>query len=111
MWGSSCSGAQIAELLAGSALLPRLHTLGLADDRAGGADGTVRLAGSPAAAGLRVLDLSAYPVTDAGARALLESPHLGHLWWLGVRRGGLSLPMLRALQRRFGRHVGTASGL
>jgi uncharacterized protein (TIGR02996 family) len=111
MWGAAGTGVQLAEMLAGSALLPRLHTLLLADDRSGGEDGTVRLAGSPGVAGLRVLDLSAYPVTDAGARALLESPHLGNLWWLGVRRGGLSLPMLRELQKRFGRHVGTASGL
>jgi hypothetical protein len=111
MGGPAGTGVQLAEMLAGSALLPRLHTLLLADDRSGGEDGSVHLAGSPGVAGLRVLDLSAYPVTDAGARALLESPHLGNLWWLGVRRGGLSLPMLRELQKRFGRYVGTASGL
>ena len=51
------------------------------------------------------------PGSDAGARALLESPHLGGLWWLGIRRGGLSRPTLTALRRRFGSYVGTVSGL
>jgi uncharacterized protein (TIGR02996 family) len=109
---------QIARTLAGSALLPQLHTLSLkgtrGSHRAGprqGDDTARSLARSPGAAGLRVLDLSDVLISDAGARALLESPHLGGLWWLGVRRGGLSRPMLTALRRRFGRYVGTASGL
>jgi uncharacterized protein (TIGR02996 family) len=117
-YGGGCTGPQIARLLAGSALLPRLHTLALKSTRIGNplgprpGDDTARsLARSPGAAGLRVLDLGDTTVSDAGARALLESPHLGGLWWLGIRRGGLSRPMLTALRRRFGRHVGTASGL
>jgi uncharacterized protein (TIGR02996 family) len=113
-----CPLPQIARTLAGSALLPRLHTLGLKGTRGGhrvgprqGDDTARRLAHSPGAAGLRVLDLSDVLISDAGARALLESPHLENLWWLGIRRGGLSRPMLTALRRRFGRYVGTVSGL
>jgi uncharacterized protein (TIGR02996 family) len=109
---------QIARTLAGSALLSQLHTLSLkgtrGSHRAGprqGDDTARSLARSPGAAGLRVLDLSDVLISDAGAKALLESPHLGDLWWLGVRRGGLSRPMLTALRRRFGRYVGTARGL
>jgi uncharacterized protein (TIGR02996 family) len=114
----SCTLSQIARILAGSALLPQLHTLSLKGTRGGkavgprqGDDSARSLARSPGAAGLRVLDLSDITISDAGARALLESPHLGGLWWLGIRGGGLSRPMLTALRRRFGRYVGTASGL
>jgi uncharacterized protein (TIGR02996 family) len=109
---------QIARTLAGSALLPGLHTLSLKSTRGSktvgprqGDDTARSLARSPGASGLRVLDLSDTTLSDAGARALLESPHLGNLWWLGIRRGGLSRPMLTALRRRFGRYVGTVSGL
>jgi uncharacterized protein (TIGR02996 family) len=113
-----CTLPQIARTLAGSALLPRLHTLGLKGTRGSKpvgprqGDDTARcLARSPGAAGLRVLDLSDTTLSDTGARALLESPHLGNLWWLGIRGGGLSRLMLTALRRRFGRYVGTVSGL
>jgi hypothetical protein len=113
-----CTLPQIARTLAGSALLPRLHTLSLKGTRGGkvvgprqGDDTARTLARSPGAAGLRVLDLSDTTISDAGARALLESPHLGNLWWLGIRRGGLSPTLLKALRQRFGRYVGTVSGL
>ena len=49
-----------------------------------------------------MLDLSANPIHDAGALALLEAATLRRLRRLGVPQLGLSPRMRRALQARFG---------
>jgi uncharacterized protein (TIGR02996 family) len=108
-WAPNLQG--LADELAASDLLARLHHLSLArtgvDDRR-----AARLAASPRAAGLRVLDLRCNGITDAGARALLESPHLSNLWWLGLSERGsygeavIGKEVLGALRRRFGPGVG-----
>jgi uncharacterized protein (TIGR02996 family) len=104
-------GGPLAYALADSDLLGRLHHLSLARVDIGDG-GVVRLAASPRAAGLRVLDLRGSLMTDSGARALLESPYLEKVWWLGVTdryASGdvyITKDVLGALRRRFGPGVG-----
>lgn len=54
---------------------------------------------------LRVLDLSDNPITDAGARALAESPHLAGLAQLRLRGVALKDETKELLLQRFGERV------
>ncbi len=63
-----------------------------------------RLAGSPAAARFRALDLSV-KLDDATADALYRAPHLEHIDVLKVIKGTAGRTACNRLQRRFGRRI------
>jgi uncharacterized protein (TIGR02996 family) len=71
-----------------------------------GAEG---LAGSPAMADLRHLDLEGHEVGDAGAEAIAASPHLGKLGCLNLKGNPISKEVQKALRKRFGTGVCTFS--
>lgn len=65
--------------------------------------GVAKLAAWPGAASLRSLDLKDNPqITDTGARALAESPHLAGLERLNLRGIRLGKKAIAALRTRFG---------
>jgi uncharacterized protein (TIGR02996 family) len=64
-----------------------------------------RIAASPKAAALERLVIDARGLGEAGARAILESPHLGRLRELHLGRVDLGRPLRRALRTRFGAGV------
>jgi hypothetical protein len=74
--------------------------LGLAGNVIGD-DGAIALADRLPAA--RDLSLEFCGIGDAGARALLDSPHLGNLTALGLEGNTVSRAVRQELARRFGR--------
>jgi uncharacterized protein (TIGR02996 family) len=71
--------------------------------------GVEALAGSPALAGLRRLDLEGHLITDRGAAALEASPHLTALGKLNLRFTEVGADMQKRLRKRFGAGVCTFS--
>jgi uncharacterized protein (TIGR02996 family) len=102
-------GNEGAEALA-SAAWPGLRKLSLRYD-AIGARGAIALASSPGLAGLVQLDLIGNSLTDAGVKALAQSPHLKRLRTLNVslgrpgREGFIGDSAREALLARFGKDV------
>lgn len=96
-------GFETAEFghLAASSFL-NLHSLDLGYNP-GGDEGALALADSPMTQSLRVLRLQRIALTDAGAEALLESPHLHNLQELSLYGNpNLSQEMAGRLEARFG---------
>jgi uncharacterized protein (TIGR02996 family) len=71
--------------------------------------GVRALAESPKMAGLRYLDLSGHRVTDAGAEAIVASPHLANLGHLNLKNNPIGRDMSKALRKRYGPGVCTFS--
>jgi uncharacterized protein (TIGR02996 family) len=70
---------------------------------AGGDEGAIALAESPASASLRTLRLQRIDLGDDGARAILESPHLANLRELSLYGNrDVSPIMAQRLEQRFG---------
>src|SRR5262249_9424471 len=67
------------------------------------ATGAELLANWPAAGALRVLHLTFNDIGDAGARAVLNGPHLKNLTGFGV--SDVSAAMAKQVRRRFKRHA------
>jgi uncharacterized protein (TIGR02996 family) len=88
-----------ADALARSATLTRLRSLDLRGQCVGDA-GLIDLVRSPNAAGLVELDLADNEIGSLGAtavEALVESPHLGRLEWVGLARNRIDRLAAEAL--------------
>src|SRR5213075_1458828 len=59
---------------------------------------------------LHSIVLGARDLTDAGVRALAESPQLGHVLWLELDAAGVTDVGRAMVRRRFGHHVGVFAG-
>jgi uncharacterized protein (TIGR02996 family) len=93
-------GPEGAAALADSALLAGLTYLSLGGNRLGDS-GAIALAAAPGATGLYFLDVG-WGVGQAGAEALLRSPHLSGLCYLGAARLSCDPVTLAGLRQRFG---------
>ena len=66
-----------------------------------GDSGAKAVAECAALAGLKRLDLGQNPIANAGVQALLASPHLGRLRWLGLS-GDFTGATRQLMRERFG---------
>jgi predicted DNA-binding WGR domain protein len=103
-YGGDSTIADLAPLFEGTCF-PALEHLGLQDSEYSD-DIAVAIASSPLLARLKGLDLSMGTLSDAGAQALLDSPHIRGLRHLNLRHHYLSPAMVKKI-RALGIEVNT----
>jgi uncharacterized protein (TIGR02996 family) len=101
-------GDEAVRALLAAPWAPALRALCLRRDRRGWDNlgitdaGLEAMAGSPALAGLRLLDLEGHGITDRGAAALEASPYLTALGRLNLRLTDVGADLRKRLRKRFG---------
>ena len=95
-------GPRAVRMLTDAEWFAGLRVLDLHANRVGDGGATAL---ANAAGGLLALDLTFAHLTDVGAKALLDSPHLGGLVHLNLQLNDLSDGVKRAVKKRFGAAV------
>ena len=104
--GSTPEPGRLVQMLISSTAFPALRSLRL-KGAALGDDATVVLTSHPWVSRLRSLDIGNNHITDAGARGIIDSPHLDGLEYLNLQGNPLTTNRVtvESLRRRFGPRV------